>query len=84
MAWQTIDGELVLLRLNADELIGVNEVGARVWDLADGSRDVAQIVHDLSDEFDVGEDVARADVQHFLEELEGIGAIEVRGPEAGA
>ena len=53
----------MLLRLDADELIGVNDVGARVWDLADGSRDVAQIVHDLSDEFDVGEDVARTDVQ---------------------
>ena len=70
----------MLLRLDADELIGVNDVGARVWDLSDGSRDVAQIVHELSDEFDVGEDVAHTDVQNFLEELEGIGAIDLREP----
>ena len=33
MAWQTIDGEMVLLDIDGNQLMGVNPVAARIWDL---------------------------------------------------
>jgi len=76
MAWQTIDGETVLLNIEARQLLGVNEVAARVWALCDGTRSVREIVVEIAREFTVDEAVALKDVRAFLEELRAAGAIE--------
>jgi hypothetical protein len=68
-AWQTIDGETVLLDIDHKQLRGLNEVGARVWLLCDGARTSADIVRVITEEFSVDEATARADVTAFLDEL---------------
>ena len=77
VAWQTIDSELVLLRIDADELMGVNEVGARIWELADGTRSIEEIARDLAATFDVPEPTAFDDASRFLEDLVKLDAIEL-------
>jgi hypothetical protein len=76
MAWQTIDGETVLLNLDARQLMGVNEVASRVWALCDGTRTLREIAATVADEFEVEPACALADARAFLEELQAAGAIE--------
>ncbi len=78
VAWQTIDGETVLLRLKERELLGFNAVGRQVWELADGKFSIDRIVECVVAEHRVPADVARADVLRFIEELTAIGAIDLR------
>jgi hypothetical protein len=75
MAWQTIDGELVLLNIDGRELLGVNEVGARIWELADGQHDLAAIAAVISGEFEVTAEEAASEVERFVAELERAGAL---------
>ena len=78
MAWQRVDGELVLLAVDGKELIGLNEVAARVWDLIDDVRDLRSIVEAIVTEFEVDAETARLDVHAFASELVGRGAALVR------
>lgn len=75
MAWQNIDGETVLLNIEGKELMGLNEVGAHIWDLADGSRSVGQIVESVASRFEISTGTATADVQAFLSDLIAAGAL---------
>jgi pyrroloquinoline quinone biosynthesis protein D len=77
MAWQTIDGETVLLDVDGRELMGVNETAARVWALCDGNHTIAQIADAIASEFGAGPDEALADVRGFVAELLSRGALEV-------
>jgi hypothetical protein len=69
VAGRIIDGEAVLVLAESGQVEILNEVGARVWALADGTRSLAQIVDEIVNEFDVGAEEASADVLHFIERL---------------
>ena len=75
MAWQTVDGEMVLLHIDGRELLGLNDVGARVWELADGEHTISQIAAAVCAEFLVDPDVALDDVRRFVAELLALGAL---------
>ncbi|MFI5315202.1 MAG: PqqD family protein [Myxococcota bacterium] len=77
-AWQSIDGEMVLLRVRARELLGLNEVARRIWELADGTHAVDQIAAIIAAEFDVALGVAEADTARFIETLIGLDALQLQ------
>ena len=77
-AWQVVEGELVLLRLKHDQLLGLNEVARRIWELCDGTRTIAQIAEALAQEFDVSIEVAAADSGRFIDELATMAVISFR------
>jgi|SRR6516162_4677818 hypothetical protein len=77
-AWQIVEGELILLRLKDDELMGLNRVARRIWELVDGNRTVAQIANALATEFDVSSDAVLADSCRFINELAAMGSITFR------
>ena len=60
----------MLLDLDGGTYFALNEVGARVWELSDGSRTVAEIATQLADEYDAPVAVIQADVLELLGELE--------------
>ena len=79
---RTISGESFLLPVRGDlvktvELFVLTEVGRFVWDLADGSRGVDEIVPEVVRAFEVDEGRARADVSAFVERLREYGLLEV-------
>jgi hypothetical protein len=78
MAWQTIDGETVLLNIDGKELLGVNEAAARMWALCDGARTLDEIAALIAAEFDVSAADAAADVRAFASELAAAGALNFR------
>lgn len=75
IAARTIDGKAVLVVLDAHALHALNEVGTRVFELCDGTRDVQAIAETIVREFEVEPAVALADVERFLLELSNAGAL---------
>ena len=67
---QSADDQTMLLDLDGGTYFALNEVGARVWELSDGSRTVAEIATLLADEYDAPVAVIQADVLELLGELE--------------
>lgn len=59
----------VLLHLASGGYHGVNEVGAAIWGLIDGSRDASTIASELGRRLDDPPDDLRADVETFLRSL---------------
>jgi coenzyme PQQ biosynthesis protein PqqD len=66
---QEARGQTVLLRLEDGGYYALDDVGARIWELCDGSRAVGQIVDLLCKEFDAPEAIVRADVLEFIDDL---------------
>lgn len=65
-----VQGERFLLTAGDNRLHNLNEVGSRIYDLADGRRSVEEIIALIVAEYDVGEDQARRDCLDYLAELE--------------
>lgn len=70
-----IDDEAVLVLPEQGEVKVLNEVGARIWQLIDGSRTVEEIADVIYSEYEVDEEQARSDVLAFIVELESKGIV---------
>ena len=56
-----------VLELNG--LITVNEVGVSIWNMLQNDVTLEELVQGILEEYDVDEDVAREDIQEFLDAL---------------
>jgi Coenzyme PQQ synthesis protein D (PqqD) len=61
-----VGGEAVILHLDDGIYYSLNAVGARVWALLQEPRTAEELVTHVVDEFDVGSDRCRADVEDLL------------------
>jgi hypothetical protein len=66
---RVIGEEAVLVQPELAKVKVLNEVGARIWSLADGTRTIEQIVALLCSEYQVNSDQALADTLEFISEL---------------
>lgn len=66
---QQAHGETVLLRLQDGGYYALDEVGAMIWELCDGTRALAEIVTLMCAEFEAPEATVRADVLEFVGDL---------------
>ena len=64
-----LDGEAVVVLPEQGRVKVLNEVGARVWILADGSRTVADIIEMLAGEYAADPATIERDVLAFLTQL---------------
>ncbi len=69
VATRELDGELVLLNFDTESYFGLDEVGARIWEVLAGSPSVEDGVQVLLAEFDVDAPRLRADVAALLTQL---------------
>lgn len=65
-----LGGEAVVLDPNTGRYYGLNELGARIFELARKPRSVERIMHALLQEYEVEADKLRADLLAFLHEME--------------
>lgn len=77
---RAVAGETIVVPITAgvgdlDSIYTLNEVGATIWELIDGTTTVDQIASAVAREFDVGADQARADVLEFVTSLAEAGLI---------
>lgn len=79
-ASRIIDGKAVVITIDSNQLHVLNEVGTRVWELADG-RSLEAISAEIVREFAVDLERAEQDVCTFARRLLEIGAIDVTAAE---
>ncbi len=66
---RVVDNEAVLVMPNQGKVKVLNEVGAAIWQLIDGRRDIQQIVVELCTQFEITPDIAETDARKFITEL---------------
>jgi hypothetical protein len=67
--------ELVMMSAGSGAYLGLNEVGARVWEIIDTPMELPQICAAVASEFATTPEACRPDVEAFLAELEARGAV---------
>lgn len=71
--------EAVILHLDSGVYYGLNEVGARIWELLqERSRRFSDIQSIVLSEYDVSPEVFQQDLTNILHELRGAGLVEVQ------
>jgi hypothetical protein len=70
-----IEDEVVLVHPLQGKVRVLNAVGARVWELADGHRTVAEIAQTITAEYDVELPCAQVDVTAFCDDLAQAGVL---------
>jgi hypothetical protein len=80
VVYREIAGEAILVPIqrNADDMQSIytlDSVGADIWKLIDGERDLGDILDALLGEYDVEASVLSKDLDEFIEQLASIGAI---------
>ena len=66
---RVVGEEAVLVQPELAKVKVLNEVGARIWSLADGTRTIEQITTLLCEEYQVDAIQAQSDVLEFIGEL---------------
>jgi hypothetical protein len=72
--------ELVMMSVDKGDYVGLSEVGARIWELIDTPQELETLCRKLQQEFDVSNEICRADVEAFLKDLVKHGAISLDPP----
>ncbi len=75
VAARTVDEAAVIVLADSGEVTVLNAVGTRVWELADGSRSIAEIIAAIEAEYEVTAEQAQRDVTDFLQTLNEAGAL---------
>jgi len=68
-ASRVIEGEAVIVVPEEDIVKVLNDVGSRIWELADGTRTVNEIGVLIHEEYEVSLEQAEQDTREFVEEL---------------
>ncbi len=66
VTWRDVSGEMVVLKLSSGEYYTFNEQGRITWLALSEGKSVEQAVRMIVDEYDVGSDKAREDVEAFV------------------
>ena len=72
-----VDGEVILLSPMDLSYHSLDRVGARVWEILATPTTDDDLIAVLTSEFDVSDEVCRADVTVFLERMIDIGVLRV-------
>jgi hypothetical protein len=80
MVFRKIEDETILVPIrnkvgDLQNIYVLNEVGARIWELLDGNREIEKISNIISSEYDIMPEEAERDIRDFIEDLGSIGAI---------
>jgi hypothetical protein len=71
-------GEAVILNLKSGVYYGLNDVGARIWELVQQQpRSLREIRDMLLDEYEVESEVCDRDLREILQELQAVNLIQI-------
>ncbi len=75
VAARVVDGTAIIVMASSGEVMMLNAIGSRIWELLDGTRTAQEIVRAIVSEYEVTEQQARQDVEEFLQKLMETGAL---------
>lgn len=64
-----LDGEKVMMDLDKGCYLAMNEVGSRIWDIAEETKSIKEITSILLEEYEVDEVSCKAQVMTFVQQL---------------
>lgn len=70
--------EKVVLQTKSGQYLGMNPVGAFIWDLLKAPRQASELVDEVVQRYDVDATTARSDVDAFVSELSEAGLIDLK------
>jgi hypothetical protein len=73
-----LSGEAAILNLQSGKYYGLKAVGARIWELVQQPRTLAELQAAILQEYDVPEEQCARDLEALLGQLAQEGLIEVR------
>jgi len=71
------DAEVVMMSIKAGAYYGLEEVGARIWEMIAEPMTAGDICMRLAEEYNVASDLCEVEVLTFLNELRNQGIIDV-------
>lgn len=74
---QSVDGELLILNREQEQIHQLNPVASFIWKELDGQVPIEQLVMAITNKYDVEQDVAKHDLESLLSELSDLQLIEV-------
>ena len=69
VAWRIIEGEAILISAEDSMLHSLDEVGTRIWELADGTNTMSAIAKTIFEEYEIDMKTAEGDVEEFVANL---------------
>jgi hypothetical protein len=78
VVWRDIAGEVVIAERSSSTVHVLNKTGSFIWTLADGTKQMEDMITALCNKFEVTAEEARADAEEFCLELlqEGLVSLE--------
>jgi hypothetical protein len=76
VVFQEVEGETVLLDVEAGRYFTLDDVGTRCWQLLVEHEDTEKVVSVMLREYEVGEEELRGDVETLLSRMEAAGLIQ--------
>jgi DNA-binding ferritin-like protein (Dps family) len=76
-AWRVFEDGAVVVSPTESVMHSLNAVGTRVWELADGTLTIGEILDEIVEEFEVDPAQAESDVMEFCQALCDKGMISV-------
>jgi hypothetical protein len=71
LVFNRLKDEVIILDFSSEKQFHqLNDVGARIWELCDGTNNYQQIEQVLCDEFDIDSNEASRDLRAFIDELQ--------------
>jgi len=64
-----VDQETIILSIEADEYVGFEGVGSRIWELLETPKALSEICDQLMEEYEVKKEACLTETQAFLESL---------------
>jgi len=74
---QSVDGELLILNREQQQIHQLNPVASFIWNKLDGQQSNDQLVTAIIEKYEVEQDVAKHDLESLLSELSDLNLIEV-------
>lgn len=68
--FQQINNECVLLNMESEQYFGLDDVGARIWEILSEDGDTEKAIAKLQTEYDTDAETLRKDLSTLLTELE--------------
>ncbi len=69
VASRVIDGEAILVSATKGRVFTLNSVGTKIWEIADGTLSLSQIVDAISEVFETDKEQASKDCSEFIQAL---------------
>ena len=68
-AFRIFEGQATIVLPDGSYIKVLNEVGSRIWELMDGTRDIPGLASVIAGEFEITPQEAERDVREFVDDL---------------